>query len=121
MKELRERLAKDEIMLTQYNEIIQSQLGDGIKRLLNQMSLNEIFYCKPCLNPEFYNLLLKFYSYPVAITANIEKAYLHISVEEKDRDYLRFLWFSNLFDNEEVKDTLKAFDSCKNKQQKCMK
>ena len=43
VKELRERLAKDEIMLTQYNQIIQSQLGDGIKRLLNHMSLNEIF------------------------------------------------------------------------------
>ena len=40
--------------------------------------------------------------YPIAITGDIEKAYLQISVDEKDRDLLRFLWFKNLFNEHRV-------------------
>ena len=37
-----------------------------------------------------------------AITADIEEAYFQINVDEKDRDYLRFLWFKNLFTDQET-------------------
>ena len=40
--------------------------------------------------------------YPIAITGDIVKAYLQISVDEKDRDLLRFLWFKNLFNEHQV-------------------
>ena len=66
------------------------------------MSLNDILYKGPCLNPELYNLLLQFRVYPIAITGDIEKAYLQISVDEKDRDLLRFSWFKNLFNEHQV-------------------
>ena len=46
---------------------------------------------------------MQFHVYPVAITADIEKAYHEINIEEKGRDYLRFLWFTNSFNDEEVK------------------
>ena len=39
----------------------------------------------------------------VAITGEIEKAYLEISIEEEDRDYLKFFQISNLFDKGEGK------------------
>ena len=54
------------------------------------------------LNPELHNLLLQFRLLPIAITADIEKAYLQINVEKEDRDYFRFLWFENLFTSRET-------------------
>ena len=75
---------------------------DASARLKGQLCLNDILYKGPCLNPELYNLLLQFRVYPIAITGDIEKAYLQISVDEKDRDLLRFLWFKNLFNEHQV-------------------
>ena len=46
--------------------------------------------------------MLQFRIYPIAITADIEKAYFQINVDEKDKDYLRFLWFKNLFTDQET-------------------
>ena len=61
-----------------------------------------MLYNEPCLNPELYNLLLKFRVYPIAITGDIEKAYLQIGAVEKNRDSLRFLWIKNLFNEHQV-------------------
>ena len=66
-------------------------------------SFHFFLYTDPCLNPELYRLLLQFRLYPIIITADIEKAYLQINIEEEHRDYLRFLWFTNLFNDEKVK------------------
>ena len=38
-------------------------------------------------------MLVKFRYHPVALSADIEKAFLMISVNESDRYMLRFLWF----------------------------
>ena len=62
-------------------------------------SLNECLYKGPSLNPLLYDVLLRFRVYNIAITADIEKAYLKISVAPKDRDYLRFLWYENIQEN----------------------
>ena len=75
---------------------------DASAKLKNEVSLNDVLYTGPCLNPELYKLLLQFRIYPIAITADIEKTYLQINVEKKDRDYLRFLWFKNLFTDQET-------------------
>ena len=42
------------------------------------------------------DILLRFRSYPVALTADIEKAFLMISIAETDRDALRFLWVNDI-------------------------
>ena len=41
-------------------------------------------------------ILIRFCSYPIALTADIEKAFLMISVKEEDRDVLRFLWVNDV-------------------------
>ena len=69
---------------------------DPSVKLKNKVSLNDILYTGPCLNLELYKLLLQFRIYPTAITADLEKAYLKINVEKKDREYVRLLWFKNL-------------------------
>ena len=63
----------------------------------NNVSLNEILYKGPSLSTELYELLLKFRIHPIAITADIQKAYLQINVAEEHRDFLRFLWFDDVF------------------------
>ena len=43
-----------------------------------------------------YNVLLRFRAFKIALTADIEKALLNISVVPVDRDYLRFPWVDNV-------------------------
>ena len=47
-----------------------------------------------------YDVLLRFRSSVVALTSDIEKAFLQINVNENDRDYLRFLWFDNILSDQ---------------------
>ena len=60
-------------------------------------SLNDCLYKGPCLNPLLFDMLLRFRLYPIAITADIKQAFLQISVHPDERDYLRFLWFDDVF------------------------
>ena len=45
--------------------------------------------------PQIFDNLLRFRSHGIAITADIEKAFLQVEIRESDRDALRFLWFEN--------------------------
>ena len=54
-------------------------------------SLNECLHAGPSFDQRILNILLRFRSYPVALIADIEKAFLMVSVAEEDRDALRFL------------------------------
>ena len=40
-------------------------------------------------------MLARFRSNSVGLTADIEKAFLMVSIKEEERDMLRFLWFDN--------------------------
>ena len=51
---------------------------DGSAKRKDNVSLNDILYKGPSLTPSLYELLIKFRLYPIAITADIEKAYLQI-------------------------------------------
>ena len=66
----------------------------------NGPSLNDCLYKGPHLTPLLYDILLRFRSHVVALTCDIEKAFLQINVNENDGDYLRFLWFDNIFSDQ---------------------
>ncbi|KAM7280957.1 uncharacterized protein ISCGN_005922 [Ixodes scapularis] len=69
-------------------------------------SLNECLEKGHSLYQDLLGILLRFRVSRFAITSDIQKAFLKISVAEKDRDAFRFLWFQDLpsstFKDEEV-------------------
>ena len=69
---------------------------DASARSANGPSLNECLLKGPKFNQLIFDLLVRFRSYKVALTADLEKAFLMVSVEEADRDVLRFLWVKDL-------------------------
>lgn len=79
-------------------------------------SLNECLYTGPSLTPSLYGVLLRFRAKNIAFMSDIEKAFLQISIEPKDRDFLRFLWFQN-YDNMDFKtfenNSLTEFRLCR--------
>ena len=66
----------------------------------NGPSLNDCLHVGPKFNQKINELLFRFWSYSVALVADIEKAFLMISVHPNDRDVLRFLWVEDPFDND---------------------
>ena len=56
-------------------------------------SLNNCLHTGPKFNRKILEILLRFRTYPVAVVADMEKAFLMISV---DRDVLRFLWVKDV-------------------------
>ena len=62
------------------------------KAKLGDLSLNDCLFTGPNYNQLIFDILLRFRSYPIGITSDIEKAFLMIAVSESDQDSLRFLW-----------------------------
>ena len=62
----------------------------------NGPSLNDCLYTGPKFDQRIMDILLRFRTHRVALTADIEKAFLMVSMSEGDRDVLRFLWFDDL-------------------------
>ena len=60
-------------------------------------SLNDAMYKGPSLTQLLFNVLVRFRLNPIGIIADIEKAYLQISVADCHRDFLRFSWFDDVF------------------------
>ena len=65
------------------------------KTRTNSISLNDCLRTGPNLIPKLFDVLIKFRWHLVALTADIEKAFLMISISPDDRDMLRFLWLKN--------------------------
>ena len=63
----------------------------------NGPSLNNCLHVGPSLHQKIFNILLRFRMWPIAIIADIEKAFLMIQVSEADQDALRFLWYKDVF------------------------
>ena len=58
-------------------------------------SLNECLYRGLVMLPDLPGLLLRFRLSPIGIISDIEKAFLSISLQTRDRDVTRFLWLKN--------------------------
>ena len=63
-------------------------------------SLNECLYKGPKFQQLILDLLIRFRAYKVAVIADVEKAFLMIAVDERDRDVLRFLWVDDVTKDE---------------------
>ena len=61
----------------------------------NGPSLNDTLYVGPSFGQNIMDIMLRFRAYKVALTADIEKAFLMIKVADEDRDALRFLWLED--------------------------
>ena len=58
---------------------------DASAKYKDTVSLN-VLYKGACLNADLYSLLLKFRVHLIVLTADIEKAYLQINIDEEHRD-----------------------------------
>ena len=59
-------------------------------------SLNDCLEVGPSLQPMIFDILLRNRLNFLCITGDIQKAFLQIKVDPKDRDALRLLWYENL-------------------------
>ena len=66
----------------------------------DQPSLNDCLQPGPPLLNDLTGILLRFCLHQYGITADIEKAFLHVNLDEADRDATRFYWLSNADDPE---------------------
>ncbi|XP_035208352.1 uncharacterized protein LOC118183049 [Stegodyphus dumicola] len=73
---------------------------DASSHSKNEYSLNDCLYSGPNLNPPLLEILIQFRTHSIAFTADIEQAFLQISLSPEDRDAVRFLWANNLTDKD---------------------
>ena len=70
-------------------------------------SLNDCLYIGPKFDQRIMDILLRFRTSRIALTADIERAFLQIGVDERDQDVLRFLWFNDVAKPQPEVQTLK--------------
>ncbi|XP_011407350.1 PREDICTED: uncharacterized protein LOC100637140 [Amphimedon queenslandica] len=63
------------------------------------LSLNECLYVGQKFNQIIMELLVRFRVHKSAFIADIQKAFLMISVRKQDRDVLRFYWVTDIYQN----------------------
>ncbi|XP_065665633.1 uncharacterized protein LOC136087055 [Hydra vulgaris] len=59
-------------------------------------SLNDCLHSGPSLTTLLNRVLIRFRVNNIAFIADIEKAFLNISISEKHRNFIRFLWYENI-------------------------
>ncbi len=59
-------------------------------------SLNDCLYAGPSLLPSLFDILMRFRIKKTVLLSDIEKAFLNVSIDPSQRDYLRFLWVNDI-------------------------
>jgi len=65
---------------------------------VDQPSLNDCLLTGPPFLIDLVSIILRFRLKKYGVSTDIEKAFLHITLHPKDRDFTRFLWLSNASD-----------------------
>ncbi|XP_072140825.1 uncharacterized protein [Dermacentor andersoni] len=68
---------------------------DASSKAAGKLSLNDVLFAGPNLNPNLADILIRFRVHNVAIMSDIEKAFLQIELAESARDAVRFLWYQS--------------------------
>ena len=66
----------------------------------NHPSLNDCLEVGPSLVNDLCSILLRFRVHKIALSTDIEKAFLHVKLDAGDQDFTHFLWLSNPNDAE---------------------
>ncbi|UYV73009.1 hypothetical protein LAZ67_10001506 [Cordylochernes scorpioides] len=74
---------------------------DASAKTSTGLSLNDLLYCGPKLQ-DIFNILIKFRTYQIALTADIEKMYRQIRLNPADCCFQRILWRAS--PNEPIKE-----------------
>ena len=61
---------------------------DASAKTSNALSLNDTLLIGPTLYPNLDTILLRFWMYPVAVTADISKMYRAVELAEENRDLM---------------------------------
>ncbi|GBM71929.1 hypothetical protein AVEN_163084-1 [Araneus ventricosus] len=86
---------------------------DASAKQKNGSSLNSCLEKGPNLVELIPSILNRFRLGTFGVIADIKKAFFQISIDDKDRDYLRFLWFEN-GDPDKLKTYRQLFDNLTN-------
>ena len=73
---------------------------DASAKTICNPSLNDCLHKLCQLTLLIFDVLLGFRCYAVALTADIERAFLQIGIVEPNKEFLRFLWFDDVFATE---------------------
>lgn len=65
---------------------------DGSSKTSNDCSLNELMFVGATVHPELFDCILRFRLHKYVFTADIQKMYRMISVNERDQQYQRIVW-----------------------------
>ena len=69
---------------------------DASSKCPGEISLNDALYSGPNLLPLLFDILIRFRVHKVALTADIENAFLNVSIKPEQRNILRFLWIDSI-------------------------
>ena len=64
------------------------------------LSLNDCTYTGPALTAGIADILMHFRAHKVGLVADIERAFLNIEVDKRQRDLMHFLWINDINDED---------------------
>ena len=80
---------------------------DASSKRNGHVSLNDCLETGPDLAPLIFDILLRFRMKKVALIGDLEKAFLSIGIDPKQRDFLRFSWVNDINSDNPTIKTLK--------------
>uniref|UniRef100_A0AC35ET50 Integrase catalytic domain-containing protein n=1 Tax=Panagrolaimus sp. PS1159 TaxID=55785 RepID=A0AC35ET50_9BILA len=80
--------------------------NSSAKTSKDSKSLNDWLYAGPSMIPEIPGLLLRIRTEEILVSADVEKAFLQLSLHPDDRDFTRFFWIKDV--NDYIKNGFKT-------------